>query len=89
LVDHTLDIAENVIVPKTDHAKTETLQYFCPPHIGRIVLMLTAVQFNDDFQFSAAKVSDKITNGHLALELQSVNLTITDLRPKQPFRVGP
>ena len=70
LVD-TIQITENIIVPKPQYDKSLRLKPGIPSHIFLILIMLSAVNFDHQFSFIAHKINNVSTNNSLPAEFDA------------------
>jgi len=85
----TMDIGENIIIPKSQYAEA----LFLEPGIAPVVLvsvecMLPAVELDNDPFLKADEVHDIKTDRLLAFEFQAVHSFCAEVSPQEAFSVG-
>jgi hypothetical protein len=80
-------ISENVVIPESKHAIAVFSQATIAYYIRRGLIVLTAIDFNDQSSFSADKVADVTEYWHLPDELVPIDLPVADAIPEDCFRV--
>jgi hypothetical protein len=68
-LEHATDIAEHVVVPKSQDTILVTDKPIIADHVTRIVCVLTTIDLNDETAFPANEVHSVKTNGILTDEL--------------------
>jgi hypothetical protein len=89
LLDDTLDIFDNIIVPEAQHAKLLRLQ-----PLGTLAVVfhafrvLAAVKLDDEPGRQAGEVRDIATNRNLAPKPETFELLGTQIAPQAPLGIG-
>ena len=87
-LEHSVGVAERLIVPEAKHAVAETFEECGTP---RVVVgtrrMLTAVKLHDQPLLPAAEVDDVGADRHLARESHAEETTVAQSRPQPALRV--
>ena len=76
-VKNAIDVLQNIVIPEAENKVPHRFQHLCPRQIALVFVMLSAIDFNDQMRFLAAKIEDKATERHLTPELQTCKTTIT------------
>jgi hypothetical protein len=86
---YTVDIGQDIIVPKAQHDVAERSQFGGAP---RICIarhrMLSAVHLNDQPRRLTAKIHDIALQRHLTAKLQPIQPSIAQAKPKLPLGIG-
>lgn len=86
---HGLRFQQHLVIPKPQHPKPS---FFDLPVsmaiVLRVVLMLSAIQFDDQFGFDAGEIGDIGTNRNLAPETMAADLPVAQKAPEVAFGVG-
>jgi hypothetical protein len=80
-----LDIAQNVVVPKPQHAIAMLVQISRPRGVASYLagmIMLTAVNFDDQLVAVARKVGKERTDGRLSTEMTTVERQTAQIAPQ-------
>jgi hypothetical protein len=78
-VEDALNILQDVNVPEAEHGVTRRFEYLGPRVVADDVgveSVLAAVELHDQMVFGAEEIRHETPDGGLALELQSVELTV-------------
>jgi hypothetical protein len=87
--ENAIDIAQHVVVPKADDVTTPLLENSRTLRVfGGTQLMLTTVNFDDEFLIERNEIDDVVCDRHLSPELDSVELSTTQSGPEQFFCLG-
>ncbi len=86
--EHSFHIAQNIIVPVSNHMIAKGLKRFGS---GVILVflrcMLAAIKFNNQFFVMADEINNKPGHGGLPSEFQTGKLPALNVTPEQPFRL--
>jgi hypothetical protein len=69
---HTLNIAQHIVVPETQHAIALSFNELRADSISRIVLMLPTINFDDDTRLVACEIRDVGAKSHLSTEMRPI-----------------
>jgi hypothetical protein len=73
-IHNCIDILEHVMVPESENAVSLCLQVFCSLQIiFRLVQMLTAIDFDDQFSAGSTEVYNVMADGVLSTKLNTSN----------------
>ena len=75
-LDHTLGIAQNVIVSEPDHAPALAFEQHRAPFVRHILRVLAAIRLDDEVVSGAGEVGDIIANRMLPAKLEAGQPTI-------------
>ena len=81
IVQHTLEIVPNLVIPVADNAKTFSLEICRPARVAFVITMLPAVDLNYQPQLAAKEVADEGADRHLTRELPSIEPTSGEVAP--------
>jgi hypothetical protein len=74
---------QDVIVPEPKNGEPLLLEIIRPASIlCGPVAVLPAIQLHDEHSLAAHKITNEWSNGHLAGELESLKLTVTEMPPQ-------
>jgi len=85
---HTIHIAQNVVVPETQHPVAFAFKKSRARHILCAVGMLPAIRLDNQLAFGTEKISDIRTNRHLTAKLETTKAAIAQAQPQRRFRFG-
>jgi len=89
LLQHSLCIAQHLIVPEPQHPIARLGQKLSPPLIRfNLISMMSAIQLNDQPRFWTEEVHDVATDWLLPSELKAVHLSAAQLHPQFALGVG-
>jgi hypothetical protein len=83
----TFGFRKNIIVPEPHDHKPHPLKVMCAQCIGRVICVLTTIQFNHQPKLPACEVCDILANRKLPPELCAINLTVSQVTPQVTFRL--
>jgi hypothetical protein len=87
--EHCIRIGEHLVVPKSHHAKPQTLQKNGPlPICIHVLQVLAAVKFDDQAMVHTTEIHDVWSYGILAPELGSGEFSTPYPHPKMAFGIG-
>ena len=80
---HTLDIGQHLIVPKTDHAHVKPLQIsWARPILSWALGMLPPIHFDGQAPFTAHEIANERANRDLPREFMTVETAPTEVVPQ-------
>lgn len=85
--DYAVGVAEHVVVPEADDTVAVGFDQFGAFDVGGVLGMLAAVNFDDQFERAAGKVSDRQANRELPRKLHA-QLFAAQPRPQARFGLG-
>jgi hypothetical protein len=88
LLEHAVRILQNIVVPKTENAKTALSQISIAPLITFAFQVLTAVSFDNQFLSEAHEIYDPRAERNLATKLDVRELARSKQFPKLLLRVS-
>jgi hypothetical protein len=87
--ENALEIAQNVVIPKTDDMVPAFFQHRRALSVGSGALpMLTAINLDDQFPIQSDEVDNKTCERNLPLKFDAIELTGAEPRPKETLRLG-
>ena len=87
-LQHSIDIRQNLIIPKSKDQKTGIIQNSGPTRFTLDVLgVLTAVNLNNQLRFLTEKIRDKSSDRDLSAKLQAAKTPATNMEPKFQFGI--
>lgn len=88
-LQHAIQISQNLVVPKPQHAVPLRLKELSPLHIAcRVRRMLTPINLDDERLLLAHKIRDVRPARVLPTEFESGKPPATHAIPDQAFRIG-
>src|SRR5437879_6364971 len=88
LLEHPIHVLQHVVVPDAQHEIAARFEDCRALGISfRIRRVLTAIKLDDETSIRTAEIREEPVDGHLALELPSVQSSITQAKPQLAFRI--
>ena len=88
-LQHSLDVPEYILIPKSHHAIPSFLEYSSTPRIVLLVhLMLRTVQLDHEFHLHTTKIHDERPDRMLPAKLEILQLASAQIRPQPPLGIG-
>ena len=88
---NTIDVAQHIAIPEPEHTITVRVQIFGPQVVSRGVvriIVLTAVDFDDQSLLMTGKVSEERPDGSLSSKMRACEGKAAQEAPQFAFRVG-
>jgi hypothetical protein len=87
--ENALEIAQNVVIPKTDDVISAFFQHRRTLAVrSRALHMLATVNLHNEFPIQCHEVDDESCKRNLPLEFDAIELTRPKSRPKKTLGVG-
>jgi hypothetical protein len=88
-LDHTFDILENFVVPKSQDAKALLCKPSRPFSVGiDAQRVLASIDFNDEFGLEADEIGHEGSDRRLTPEMTTIDLFASQTEPETLFGVG-
>jgi hypothetical protein len=88
-VENALEIAQNVVIPKTDDVVPALFQHRSALAVRNGSLpMLTTINLDDQFAIQSDEVDNEVRKRNLPLEFDAIELTHPKSRPKETLGLG-
>lgn len=88
LVQHTISLTQNVVIPESQHTPTSALEPTSTPLVANGLRVLATIGFNDKLPFNTREVGNEWTNRMLAPEFAAAEAPGAKEIPEQPLRIG-
>jgi hypothetical protein len=89
LLKNAVDVAQDLIVPKSQNEITAVFQILGSARVLLALFnMLTTVKLDDQFCVWTAEINDKAIEGHLPPEFQPAKPLVAQLEPQRSFGIG-
>ena len=87
--ENTIEVCENIRIPKPQHKKSSCFQVPCPFLICfDLFRMLPAIKFDNELCVMADKIRDISKQWNLPPELEAFKLPVAKPRPENGLRIG-
>jgi hypothetical protein len=89
LFEHAIEILEHFVVPKPEDEVTTRFQILGSTRILlSLLVVLAAVEFDDELRVWATEIDDKSVQRHLAPELQTAKPSVAQSKPQNALGIG-
>jgi hypothetical protein len=89
LHQHTLDVHQDLVVPVSHDAIAEVFERSGAPRVrGRLICMLTTIEFHNQASSTAHEIDDVGSDRFLSRELMAGKTSIAKMAPQKLLGVG-
>jgi hypothetical protein len=79
--ENAVEVLQYIIVPEAKNKITHRFESFGSSIIASILVMVPAIDFNDEVSFLTTEIDDEVTERHLPPELQTSKAAVTQTKP--------
>lgn len=86
--EYAFHVLGQVIVPESQDAEAAQIQFGITLPVAIALVVLNAVEFDDQPAFEADEIRDRVSDRHLSSELQAAEPPAAEFRPEAGFGHG-
>jgi hypothetical protein len=84
---NAFEITKNVVIPESEHSESFVDQATIADHVCSGLVVLSAVNFNNDKSFPADEIADVTAHGLLSNKFMPFDLPVANAIPENSFRI--